>query len=297
MASVVDSRPVNGSGLAIPGAERLIWYFIRISGALLILLAGGHLFITHYLNLPSETVFAFVAARWANPFWRTFDWMLLMAALWHGVLGLRYSIQDYLRVPAARTAALGLMWALGFVFMALGSVTIFTFDATAAAANDGPLADAFWIADAIGFSLYAFAAITYIAAAMLAIWLVRSLVQSGQPPIYSGGPGQYAWVFHRAAGIGILFFLLVHIIDIALIGLGQELYDESVAFYSQPVLIPMEIMLVGAVVYHTLNGIRVMSIDFIPQGVRQQKVSWYIVMILTVLLTLPSAWLLLRAEL
>ena len=297
MTTVAESRPVGGSGLTIPGAERLIWYFIRISGALLVLLAGGHLFITHYLNVPSETVFAFVAERWANPLWRTFDWLLLMTALWHGVLGLRYSIQDYLRAPAARTAALGVMWAIGFVFLALGSVTILTFDAEAAASNAGSLADAMWIAQAIGLSLYAFAVITYAAVLVLAVWLIRSLITSGQPPIYSGGPGQYAWVFHRAAGIGILFFLLVHIIDIALIGLGQELYDESVAFYAQPFLVPMEIMLVGAVVYHTLNGIRVMSIDFIPQGVRQQKVSWYIVMILTILLTIPSAILILRAEL
>jgi succinate dehydrogenase / fumarate reductase, membrane anchor subunit len=297
VASVAEGRTVTGSGLTIPGAERLIWYFIRVSGVLLIFLAGGHLFITHYLNLPSETVFAFVAARWANPLWRTFDWMLLMAALWHGVLGLRYSIQDYLRAPAARTAALGLMWALGFVFLALGSVTIFTFDAEAAAANEGPLADAMWIAHAIGFSLYAFAVVTYIAVALLIIWLARAYLVSGQLPLYSGGPGQYAWIFHRASGIGILFFLLVHIIDIALIGLGQAIYDESVAFYADPFLIPMEIMLVGAVVYHTLNGIRVMSIDFIPQGNRQQKVVWFVVLILTVVLTLPSALLLLQAEL
>lgn len=296
MASIAESRPVEGSGITIPGAERLIWYFMRVSGALLVLLAGGHLFITHYLNVPSETVFAFVATRWSNPYWRTFDWLLLMTALWHGVLGLRYSIQDYLRSPAARTAGLGLMWALGFVFLALGSVTIFSFDAAAALANDGPLADAMWIAQAIGLSLYAFAVVTYVAVALLVVWLIRFLL-AGQLPIYVGGPGQYAWALHRASGIGILFFLLVHIIDISLIGLGQELYDESVAFYAQPFLIPMEIMLVGAVVYHTLNGLRVMSIDFTEGGYRREKISFAIVLILTVLLTLPSAWLILQAEL
>jgi succinate dehydrogenase cytochrome b556 subunit len=297
VASVAENRPIEGSGIAIPGAERLIWYFMRVSGVLLVILVGGHLFITHYLNVPSETVFAFVAARWANPLWRTFDWLLLMTALWHGVLGLRYSIQDYLRAPAARTAGLGVMWALGFVFLALGTVTIFTFDAAAALSNAGPLADAMWIAQAIGLSLYTFAVVTYVAVVLLVVWVARSYLMSGQLPVYAGGPGQYAWALHRATGIGILFFLLVHIIDIALIGLGQELYDESVAFYAQPFLIPMEIALVGAVVYHTLNGLRVMSIDFIPQGERQQKVSWAVVMILTVLLTLPSAWLILRAEL
>jgi succinate dehydrogenase cytochrome b556 subunit len=296
VAAAAEGRPVGGVGVTIPGADRLVWYFMRISGAMLILLAGGHLFITHYLNVPSETVFAFVAARWANLYWRTFDWLLLMLALWHGVLGLRYSIQDYLRSPAARTVAYALMWILGIVFLALGSMTIFSFDAAAADANSGPLADAYWIADLIGFSLYAFAAITYVSVVLLAIWALRSLAD-GRMPVYSGGSGQYAWVLHRASGLGILFFLLVHIIDISLIGLGRGIYDASVAFYAQTVLLPMEILLVGAVVYHTLNGIRVMTIDFTTEGYRREKVSFAVVMVLTILLTIPSAWFILQAEL
>lgn len=296
MASAADNRTVGGAGITIPGAERLIWYFMRVSGVLLIVLAGGHLFVTHYLNVPSETTFDFVAARWANPYWRTFDWLLLMLALWHGVLGLRYSIQDYLRTPAIRTAGLGAAWALGVVFFALGTVTIFAFDAEAVAVNTGPLSDAMWIADLIGLSLYVFAAVTYVSIVLLAVWLIRSLFR-GQMPIYTGGPGQYAWALHRATGIGVLFFLLVHIIDISLIGLGSELYDRSVAFYAQPVLIPMEILLVGAVVYHTLNGVRVMTIDFTSGGYRREKTSFAIVLILTILLTLPSAWIIVRAEL
>ena len=296
MASAAESRPVGGAGITIPGADRLIWYFMRISGLLLVVLAGGHIFITHYLNVPSETTFGFVADRWANPYWRTFDWLLLMMALWHGVLGLRYSIQDYLRSPIVRTVAQGLMWSLGIVFLALGTVTVFSFDADAAAANSGPLSDAMWIAEVIGLSLYAFAVVTYVAIALLAIWAVRSVFQ-GRAPVYSGGSGQYAWALHRASGIGVLFFLLVHIIDISLIGLGSAVYDASVEFYARPVLVPMEILLVGAVVYHTLNGIRIMTIDFTKSGYRQERASFAIVMILTILLTLPSAWLIFRAEL
>src|SRR5215203_5103273 len=272
VASAAGSRPVGGAGITVPGADRLVWYFMRLSGALLIILAGGHILITHYLNVPSETTFGFVIGRWSNPYWRTFDWLLLMAALWHGVLGLRYSIQDYLRSPMARTVAQGLMWILGVVFLALGTVTVFAFDAEA------------------------FAVVTYVAIAFLVIWAVRSLFR-GRAPIYSGGTGQYAWALHRATGIGILFFLLVHIIDISLIGLGKAVYDASVEFYARPVLVPMEVLLVGAVVYHTLNGIRIMTIDFTKSGYRQERVSFAVVMILTILLTLPSAWIIFSAEL
>ena len=59
----------------------------------------------------------------------------------------------------------------------------------------------------------------------------------------------------------------------------------------------MEILLVGALVYHTLNGIRIMTIDFTRSGYRQERTSFAIVIILTILLTLPSALFILRAEL
>ena len=68
VASAAGSRPVGGAGITVPGADRLVWYFMRLSGALLIILAGGHILITHYLNGPSETTFSFVTARWSNPY-------------------------------------------------------------------------------------------------------------------------------------------------------------------------------------------------------------------------------------
>ena len=153
MVSASTERLVSGYGVTIPGADRLVWYFLRVSGLLLVLLAGGHLFITHYLNVPSETTFEFVAARWSNLLWRTFDWLLLMTALWHGVLGLRYAVTDYLRRPGWRVLGHSTIYVLGFVFMALGSITVFTFDEEAAREIAGPLAWELWIADVICVSI------------------------------------------------------------------------------------------------------------------------------------------------
>ena len=296
MASASTEPLGSGYGVTIPGADRLVWYFLRVSGLLLVLLAGGHLFITHYLNVPSETTFGFVAARWANPLWRTFDWLLLMAALWHGLLGLRYSITDYLRRPGWRVLGHSTIYVLGFVFTALGSITVFTFDEQAARENVGPLAGELWIADVIGYSLYAFAVVTYLAIPGLLIWVLRSY-RAGGPPIYAGDPGQYAWVFHRASGIGVLFFLLVHIVDIMLIGLGRDVYDASVEFYGRIELIPMELLLVGAVIYHTLNGLRIILIDFSEMGYRRERMLFWGVLALSVVLTIPSAIVIFRAEL
>ncbi len=289
--SATTGRLSGGLGVTIPGADRLIWYFIRVSGVLLVLFAGAHMFITHYLNVPTDTTFDFVANRWANPLWRTFDWILLLAALWHGVLGLRYSITDYLRSPGLRVAGMALMWVIGFVFMAIGTMTIFTFDPVMAKENLGPLAGQMWIAHAIGWALRLIALVTYIGVAIVVVWVAKSLIKGG-PPIYNGDPGQYAWIFHRATGIGIVFFLLLHIIDIMLVGFGSDVYDESVAFYGNIEILPMEILLVGAVVYHTLNGLRVIAIDFSNWGLRKERMLFYAVLVLTVVITLPSGWIL-----
>ncbi|MCC6790868.1 MAG: succinate dehydrogenase, cytochrome b556 subunit [Thermomicrobiales bacterium] len=288
------SRSSYGAGSA--GSDQLSWYFFRLSGALLIGLALGHLFITHYLHVPSETDFDFVSKRYANPLWRTFDWLLLMMALWHGVLGVRISITDYVRSAGKRLFGHSVNWAIGAIFTVLGTVTILTFDEEAARNNTGPLAGEKWIGDILGYSLYAFAIVTYVSAVLLGIWVVRQKM-AGRPLIYEGDSGQYAWVLHRATGLGIVFFLLVHILDIMLIGLGRDVYDHTVEFYAEPFIIPMEVALVGAVIYHALNGLRIMLIDFWPGGgVKNQRALYYVALIAAVALTIPSAIIILNAE-
>lgn len=278
-----------------PGTERLAWYFLRVSGVLLVFFALGHMFITHYINVPSETTFDFVSERWANPLWRSFDTVLLFAALWHGLVGLRLSINDYLRSPLQRQVAYGAIWIVGLIITVIGTITIVSFDEEMARNNTGPLSGEMWIAETLGASLFVIAIITYISVIALGVWVFQNIRQ-GRAPIYSGDAGQYAWVLHRASGIGILFFLIVHVIDIMLIGLGRDVYDHSVEFYANPWIIPMEVILVGAVIYHTLNGLRIIAINFSETGPSREKKYFWWVLALTVLLTAPSGIIILFAE-
>ncbi len=296
MASIISERARSGYGAMIPGTDRLAWYFLRVSGISLIFLALGHLFITHYLNVPSDTTADFVSDRWANPLWRTFDWVLLILALWHGLIGLRYSIADYVRRAGWQAFAMAALFVVGIVFTGLGSITIFTFNEETMLQNDGPLADAFWIADILGGALFVFAVVTYVGALALVVWVLRSL-RAGSVPVYNGDIGQYAWALHRATGIGVLFFLIIHIIDIMLIGLGPEVYDDSVEVYGNVFLLPMEIALVGAVIYHTLNGIRIALIDFWEMGTRRERQLFWGALIGSIVLTIPSAIIIFAAEL
>jgi succinate dehydrogenase / fumarate reductase membrane anchor subunit len=275
--------------------EQFVWYFFRVTGVLLVGLALGHLFITHYLHAPSETTFDFVARRYANPLWRAFDWALLLTALWHGLLGARISVNDYVKAAGWRTLANSAIWVLGLLFTLLGTITILSFDEAAARDNTGPLAGSFWIGDVLGYSLYVIAAATYLSFVLLAVYAIGQLRQ-GNLLFYRGDPGQYAWALHRATGLGIIGFLLIHILDIMLIGLGRDVYDHTVEFYGRAVIIPMEIALVGAVIYHALNGLRITVLNFWDAGLGRERQLFYAALIGSILLTVPSLIVIVQHE-
>ncbi len=124
------SRPIGaGRERPVGGFELWTWLFMRISGIVLLVLAVGHVLIMHVVGGGVGRVnFAFVALRWQSPFWRTWDWALLVLALIHGINGLRVITLDYVRPPGARLALNMFFYVTGFVLFVLGSVIVFTFD-------------------------------------------------------------------------------------------------------------------------------------------------------------------------
>ena len=110
-----------------PNFETWSWYFMRISGLVLIFLALVHFSITHIIYDVVETDARFVTERWDNPLWRAYDWTLLALGLMHGLNGLRWIIDDYVRSGAKRAAVKAVLYsATGFLFL-LGTLTIVTF--------------------------------------------------------------------------------------------------------------------------------------------------------------------------
>ena len=72
----------------------------------------------------------------------------------------------------------------------------------------------------------------------------------------------WSWVAHRITGVLTFFFLFAHVLDTALVRVSPESYDKVIDTYKNPVVNLMEIGLVGAVLYHALNGLRIIAIDF-----------------------------------
>jgi succinate dehydrogenase / fumarate reductase, membrane anchor subunit len=112
------------------GRDRAWWYFMRISGLLLVVLALGHMFIMHVLVelTGGEISWAFVQSRWGSPFWRIYDLLLLVLALVHGLRGARTVITDYVTHPTARGLLITVLTVIGAIWLVAGIAIIAFFD-------------------------------------------------------------------------------------------------------------------------------------------------------------------------
>jgi succinate dehydrogenase / fumarate reductase membrane anchor subunit len=105
------------------------WLFMRGSGLLLVVLVFGHLFVNLMKGDGIHQIdFAFVAGKWANPFWQVWDLAMLWLAELHGMNGLRTIINDYATKPNTRFVLKTLLYFSAFVVLVLGTLVIFTFD-------------------------------------------------------------------------------------------------------------------------------------------------------------------------
>lgn len=107
--------------------------------------------------------------------------------------------------------------------------------------------------------------------------------------LYRGREGMWSWVLHRITGVLIFFFLFVHVLDTALVGVSAETYDEVIGTYKNPIMGLGELGLVGAVLFHAFNGIRVVLVDFWSRGALLQRQMLYGVGAVWVLLFVPFA--------
>jgi succinate dehydrogenase / fumarate reductase membrane anchor subunit len=112
----------------VGGFEVVSWFFMRISGLILILLALYHLvwwnLVVGVEHLDSQVVME----RWTNPLWRFFNVALITFAMLHALNGARYSIEDYIHTPGRQVAAKAVLYTLGLVTLAAGIFALLTFD-------------------------------------------------------------------------------------------------------------------------------------------------------------------------
>lgn len=84
--------------------------------------------------------------------------------------------------------------------------------------------------------------------------------------VYRGGQPMLAWLLHRIAGIGIVLFVGVHVFA------GFFLYGVTGGFANTAANVltdfyesrPVQIFVLFAILYHGLNGLRIVVLDMWP---------------------------------
>jgi succinate dehydrogenase / fumarate reductase cytochrome b subunit len=109
--------------------------------------------------------------------------------------------------------------------------------------------------------------------------------------LYKGSPGQWSWLAHRITGVAIILFLFAHIVDTAVVGWGPEAYDRVVSVYHNWVVKLLELGLVAAVLYHAINGVKIMVFDFWPSTTRHMKPIAAATTLVFLVSMIPVTWI------
>ncbi len=113
-------------------------------------------------------------------------------------------------------------------------------------------------------------------------------------PVYRGRSGQWAFVGHRVSGMLVFLFLLLHIVDVSLINISTELYDEVHALYGNVLLRLFEVGLLFALLFHSFNGIRIVMVDVFPGAVRRERRLLSAVVFLTLAAGIPGGYVIMK---
>ncbi len=111
---------------------------------------------------------------------------------------------------------------------------------------------------------------------------------------YRGSEGMLAWAFHRISGVAIWLFVLLHVLDIYLAGGDPKVYDEILKVYASLPGRIMEVLLGAALLYHALNGMRIILMDFWPRLTVYHKRMWYANWVIFVVVGIPGAFWILK---
>ena len=99
-----------------------------------------------------------------------------------------------------------------------------------------------------------------------------------------------AWAFHRISGVAIWSFVVLHVIDIYLVGGNPAAYNEILKIYASFPGRIMEVLLGAALLYHALNGLRIIIMDFWPAMTIYHRQLWYGCWVIFVAVGIPVTY-------
>ena len=101
--------------------------------------------------------------------------------------------------------------------------------------------------------------------------------------------GWWAWFLQRLTGVALVGYLFLHILVISTVQAGQDAFDSVLIVLQKPFFVVLDLFLIAAVVYHALNGVRVLLFD-LGIGLQRQAGLFWVCMVLTTILTLVAGY-------
>jgi succinate dehydrogenase / fumarate reductase, cytochrome b subunit len=126
---------------------------------------------------------------------------------------------------------------------------------------------------------------------MIGVSKLRATSRYSPQAIRSYQVGMWAWLLHRLSGLALVGYLFVHIWVISSVAAinGRSLFDAIMLTFSNRFIIALELGLIAIVIYHGLNGIRVLLFD-VGVGLNNQKQIFWSLMGLGSAMFVAGAW-------
>ena len=113
----------------------------------------------------------------------------------------------------------------------------------------------------------------------------------GKALSYKGREGMWTWILHRLTGLGVLFFLIIHVVDTGLIIYRPDWYDSALAIYQHPFFRIGELAIFFGVLYHAVNGLRIIVQDFWPYVMQYQRRLSLATAVVVLVAMIPVTWI------
>jgi len=92
--------------------------------------------------------------------------------------------------------------------------------------------------------------------------------------MYKWRGGMLSWILHRLSGIGLVLFIVIHIWGMYSIAKGPKEFNAVIATYNSPLFKVLEIFLFAAIMFHAVNGLRIIVLDFASGSKYPKPLLW-----------------------
>jgi succinate dehydrogenase / fumarate reductase, cytochrome b subunit len=101
----------------------------------------------------------------------------------------------------------------------------------------------------------------------------------------------WTWLLHRVTGLGVLLFLIVHVVETAAVVYSPEFYDNALRLYKSPLFRIAELLIFFSVLFHAANGLRIVVQDFWPYVMLRQRQLALAAAVVAGIAMIPVTWI------